>query len=105
MPQPTTPPPATPDDDLAALSYEQARDELIAVVSRLEAGGATLEESLTLWERGESLAARCQQWLDGARQRLSAARATDHDDGAEPGDPAEPDTPGTPGTATEPSHA
>lgn len=102
MPQPTTPPPAVPDDDLAALSYEQARDELIAVVSRLEAGGATLEESLTLWERGESLAARCQQWLDGARQRLSAARTTDHGDGADHGDPAEP---GTAGTATEPGHA
>lgn len=114
MPQPTTPPPASPDDDLPALSYEQARDELVAVVSRLEAGGATLEESLTLWERGESLAARCQQWLDGARQRLSVARATDHvsaaraadhGDGAEPGDPAEPSTPSTPSTANEPRRA
>ena len=64
-------------DDLSALSYEQARDQLIDVVTRLEAGGATLEESLTLWERGERLAARCQEWLDGARQRLSKARAAD----------------------------
>lgn len=56
------------------LSYEQAREELVAVVARLEAGGATLEESLTLWERGEALATRCQQWLDGARARLDAAR-------------------------------
>lgn len=76
VPQTTTPPTA-PDDDLAALSYEQARDELVSVVARLEAGGATLEESLSLWERGESLAARCQQWLDGARERLSAARSAD----------------------------
>lgn len=77
-----------PDDALAALSYEQARDELIAVVARLEAGGATLEESLTLWERGEALAARCQQWLDGARQRLATARPGDQsaDSGAEAGD-------------------
>jgi exodeoxyribonuclease VII small subunit len=65
---------------VADLSYEQARDELVAVVSRLEAGGATLEESLALWERGEALAARCQQWLDGARARLDAARAADGDD-------------------------
>lgn len=51
-------------------SYEEAREELVDVVRRLEAGGTTLEESLALWERGEALAATCQQWLDGARQRL-----------------------------------
>lgn len=58
------------------LSYEQARAELAAVVEKLEAGGATLEESLALWERGEQLAAVCQKWLDNARERLDAARAT-----------------------------
>ncbi|MBL3700625.1 exodeoxyribonuclease VII small subunit [Leucobacter luti] len=63
---------ATPDP--ASLSYEEARDELIQVVSRLEQGGATLEESLQLWERGETLAARCEEWLIGARQRLETAR-------------------------------
>jgi exodeoxyribonuclease VII small subunit len=57
------------------LSYEQARAELAAVVERLEAGGTTLEEALALWERGERLAEVCQRWLDGARQRLDAARA------------------------------
>jgi len=56
------------------LSYEQARDELAQLVSRLEQGGATLEESLTLWERGEALAARCEQHLSGAKERLDAAR-------------------------------
>lgn len=60
--------------DAAELSYEQARDELIQVVGRLEQGGITLEESLQLWERGEALAARCEEWLIGARQRLEAAR-------------------------------
>jgi exodeoxyribonuclease VII small subunit len=65
------------DVELDALSYEQARDELVDVVRRLEAGGTSLEESLALWERGEALAARCQQWLDGARQRLDAKRTTD----------------------------
>lgn len=68
--------------DVADLSYEQARDELVAVVTRLEAGGATLEESLALWERGEALAARCQQWLDGARARLDAVRGSDRDGSA-----------------------
>ena len=56
-----------------SLSYEQARDELIEVVRRLEAGGSTLEESLQLWERGEALAGICQEWLDGARARLNAS--------------------------------
>lgn len=60
--------------DPAALSYEEARDELIQVVARLEQGGTTLEESLQLWERGEVLAARCEEWLLGARQRLESAR-------------------------------
>ena len=58
-----------------ALSYEQARDKLAAVVKRLEAGGLTLEQSLELWERGERLAAVCAEWLDGARARLAAAMA------------------------------
>lgn len=54
------------------LSYEAAREELVETVRRLEAGGITLEESLALWERGEHLAAVCQQWLDGVRERLDA---------------------------------
>ena len=58
-----------------ALGYEQARDELIEVVRRLEAGGTTLEESLALWERGEELAMVCRRWLEGARARLDAALA------------------------------
>ena len=63
------------DESVQGLSYEQARDELVDVVRRLEAGGTSLEDSLALWERGEALAARCQTWLDGARQRLDTARA------------------------------
>lgn len=59
--------------------YEAAREELIEVVRRLEAGGITLEESLALWERGEELATTCQAWLDGARERLEAAMQSDAD--------------------------
>lgn len=51
-------------------TYEEAREELVEVVRRLETGGTTLEESLALWERGEELAQVCQDWLDGARKRL-----------------------------------
>ena len=57
------------------LGYEQAREELLKVVRTLEEGGATLEQSLALWERGEHLARVCQEWLDGARERLEAAVA------------------------------
>lgn len=57
------------------LSYEEAREELVEVVRRLETGGTNLEESLALWERGEKLARICQDWLDGARRRLDAAIA------------------------------
>src|SRR3546814_14458135 len=56
-----------------SLSYEAAREELVTVVHRLEAGGTTLEESLALWERGEKLARTCQGWLDGARERRESA--------------------------------
>ena len=64
--------PADPD----SMSFEQARDELVRVVSELEQGAPTLEQSLALWERGEALAARCEEWLLGAKRRLEAARTT-----------------------------
>jgi exodeoxyribonuclease VII small subunit len=61
----------------APATYERARAELEDVVRRLETGGITLEESLTLWERGEALAQTCQSFLDGARARLDTARSDD----------------------------
>jgi exodeoxyribonuclease VII small subunit len=57
------------------LSYEQARDELVDIVAKLEAGAVTLEQSLELWERGEALAVRCQHILQGARERVAGAGA------------------------------
>ncbi|MFI1712823.1 exodeoxyribonuclease VII small subunit [Streptomyces litmocidini] len=60
-----------------ALGYEEARDELIEVVRRLEAGGTSLEESLALWERGEELAKVCRRRLEGARARLDASLAAE----------------------------
>ncbi|MBO8195194.1 exodeoxyribonuclease VII small subunit [Streptomyces oryzae] len=66
-----------------ALSYEQARAELVEVVQRLESGGSTLEESLALWERGEELAGICRAWLDGARARLDAVLEEEAEEEAE----------------------
>jgi exodeoxyribonuclease VII small subunit len=60
--------------EVSSLTYEQARDELVTIVDSLEKGTASLDESVTLWERGEALAARCEEWLAGARARLEAAR-------------------------------
>ena len=62
------------------LDYEAAREQLLEVVRTLEQGGTTLEESIALWERGERLAQVCQEWLDGARQRLDAVVAERRDD-------------------------
>jgi exodeoxyribonuclease VII small subunit len=77
VPDDTMPDDTVPDADRERPSYEQAREELADVVRRLETGGATLEESLVLWERGEQLATICQEWLDGARARLAAAANLD----------------------------
>jgi exodeoxyribonuclease VII small subunit len=71
--------------DVASLSFEQARDELVRVVAELEQGAPTLEHSLALWERGEALAARCEEWLLGAKRRLDAARGTSSMDAGEGG--------------------
>jgi exodeoxyribonuclease VII small subunit len=64
--------------------YEQARDQLVDIVRRLESGSVPLSESMALWERGEHLAAVCQQWLDGARARIDAARNPAGGEAAEP---------------------
>lgn len=82
--EPTGPAAADPD---GSLSYEQARDELAQVVSTLESGGLDLEESLTVWERGEQLARRCEALLDGAQARVRAV--LDRVEDEEPGDPDE----------------
>ncbi len=94
---------ARPNGDSASQqrpAYEQARDELTELVRRLEAGGLTLEQSLQLWERGEQLAAICEDWLEGARARLAAAMARNDDPG--PGQQRDPRAPEGAGPAGEP---
>ena len=70
-----------PLEGIDAISYEEARSRLVEIVVRLEQGSIPLEESLRLWEIGEQLARRCQDWLDGARERLAAARAAPEAEG------------------------
>ena len=62
-----------PNSDVESMTYEQARDELVTkVLNQLEAGSVTLDQSMALWERGEVLAQKCEQWLAGARAKLDA---------------------------------
>jgi len=58
--------PKAPDQ----LDFEQAFEELQVLVRQLEQGELPLEDSLRLFERGQALAARCNQLLDEAELRL-----------------------------------
>ncbi|MDR1440775.1 MAG: exodeoxyribonuclease VII small subunit [Bifidobacteriaceae bacterium] len=80
--------PPVPAEDL---TYEQARTELVQVVQELEAGSQSLEEAMTLWERGEALADRCREWLDGAQARIAAK--TEPSAAPDPNDPSDPSEP------------
>ena len=59
---------------IASLNYEQARDELIQAVQRLETGGLDLDQSMRQWEVGEALARRAQSLLDAVRAKLVTAQ-------------------------------
>lgn len=74
-------------EEISELSYEDARDELVGIVARIEGGSASLEESMTLWERGEALAAHCKAKLDQAQQQLdrTAPGAGDEGTGSQTG--------------------
>lgn len=74
--------PITVEAGSEVLSFEQARDELVAVVEKLQQGQGTLEESLDLWERGERLAQICEQHLQKARLRIEQVVATTRVSGA-----------------------
>jgi exodeoxyribonuclease VII small subunit len=56
---------------LDQLSFEQAFEELNSIVQQLESGELTLEESVTLYQRGRTLSAHCQALLDRAELRVN----------------------------------
>ncbi len=66
------------DSAIAALSFEDALKELERIVGRLESGDASLEEAITLYERGDALRRQCATRLDAAQARIEAIR-TDAD--------------------------
>jgi len=56
--------------DIAAMSFEAALRALEEVVRRLESGDVPLDESITLYERGEELRRHCQARIDAAQARI-----------------------------------
>lgn len=60
----------TDQPDIAALSFEDALKELETIVSRLESGDAALDESISLYTRGDALRAQCEKRLKDAQMRV-----------------------------------
>lgn len=60
----------TAQADIEALSFEAALEELERLVARLESGQASLEDSITLYERGAKLKAHCDGRLKAAQMRV-----------------------------------
>ncbi len=56
--------------EIATMSFEDAMKELESVVSRLESGNASLEDSIKLYERGAALRAHCDARLREAEERV-----------------------------------
>jgi exodeoxyribonuclease VII small subunit len=62
--------PAAGAADISGMSFEQALAALEEIVQQLERGDVPLDQSITLYERGEALRAACQQRLDAAQARI-----------------------------------
>ncbi len=61
---------AEDDTGISAMSFEDALSALEDVVRKLEGGEVPLDQSITLYERGETLRAHCQKRLDAAQARI-----------------------------------
>lgn len=68
MDEGTSSPAAQPD--ISKMSFEQALAALEQIVQQLERGDVPLDQSISLYERGEALRAACQQRLDAAQARI-----------------------------------
>lgn len=67
----------TPNQDIASLSFEAAMGELETIVRRLEGGDVSLEESVTLYERGHALRQHCEARLAAAQARIEQVSLVD----------------------------
>jgi exodeoxyribonuclease VII small subunit len=84
-----TSPPAAAGQDIAQMSFEQALAALEQIVQQLERGDVPLDQSISLYERGEALRAACQQRLDAAQARIEriVTAADGRATGTQPFDP------------------
>ena len=77
---------AKKNDDIAALSFEKALEELESIVAKLESGNAPLDESIALYERGAALKAHCEAKLKAAQEKIEKIVVSG--DGAATAEPA-----------------
>lgn len=82
--QPAKPAAEPVDPAIAEMGYEEAIDELEAIIERMEKGETGLEESLREYARGDSLIRRCREILDDAEQRIERITGEALDQGGEP---------------------
>jgi len=61
---------AAAGQDLSRMSFEEALGALESIVQQLERGDVPLDQSISLYERGEALRAACQERLDAAQARI-----------------------------------
>lgn len=74
------------NDDIAAMSFEQALEQLEKIVASLETGDVPLNRSIEIYERGEALKSHCEKLLKAAEDRIEKIRL-DRNGAAEGTDP------------------
>lgn len=65
---------AATNDDIAAMSFEQALAALERIVDDLERGDVPLDQSIRIYERGEALKAHCEKLLKAAEDKVEKIR-------------------------------
>ncbi len=74
------------NEDIAAMSFEQALEQLEKIVASLETGDVPLNRSIEIYERGEALKSHCETLLKAAEDRIEKIRL-DRNGGAEGTEP------------------
>ena len=64
------------NDDIQAMSFEQALEALERIVENLERGDVPLDQSIRIYERGEALKAHCDRLLKAAEDKVEKIRLT-----------------------------
>ena len=62
------------NDDIKAMSFEQALEALERIVENLERGDVPLDQSIRIYERGEALKAHCDGLLKAAEDKVEKIR-------------------------------